>query len=297
MNNKKLLIFGDIHEDTGYIEEIITKESPDETIFVGDYFDSFISTTQTAQRTCEWLKESIHKPNRIHLLGNHECFYRWPLVTKFVCSGNTIDKCKFINSILKFDDWNKIQLFHFDGTYLYSHAGVSEKLFAHCIEGVTLGGITKECERAIEVARAGGVHPILQAGYSRGGNQPQGGLLWQDHYIDTTPITGWKQIYGHTPHKSPNSKYINLYTPNKKDALGINYCIDFSGIYYTTITDGKFEYKLTGSAGYNVRKRKLLGEPFVDGRRIIEHTTKVIDDGECATTPVVQWDNPSNRLT
>jgi len=280
----KLLIFGDLHEDVGYVEGIITQESPTLTIFVGDYFDSFISTVESVNTTCEWLKESVSKSNRIHLMGNHECFYRWPLVTKFICSGNTLDKCKLINSILKPTDWEVIKLFHWDGTYLYSHAGVSEKLFAHCIHGVTLEGIQRECDRAIAVAQSGGVHPILQAGYSRGGNQSQGGILWQDHFVDTQPIVGWKQIYGHTPLKSPTNKHVNLYVPNKKNAVGINYCVDFSGIYYTVIEDGKFRYGLTGSAGYNVKKHERF-----DGHEIIKHNTRKINCVECGSANIDHW--------
>ena len=283
----KTLVIGDLHEKTSWCNRVIKEESPDLVIQLGDLFDSFITTKDTVKATCEWLIEFISKPNHIALMGNHCLFYRFPLVKHFVCSGNTLDKCIYINSILKHEHWEKLKLFHFDGTYLYSHAGISKEHFAHPINGTTLNGINEICNKAIECAKAGGAHPIVRAGWSRGGNEKHGGLLWQG-WEEARPITGFHEIIGHTPHKSPENKDHIKYTPNKKNCLGSINCVDFGGKYYTLITDGKIEYKPTGTSGYNERENKLTGEPFIDTRKIIE--TKKIDDGEIRYKPTIELD-------
>ena len=269
-NNKKFLIFADIHEKTRYIEKIIKLESPDETIFLGDMFDSFVTTADTVKATCEWLIHSLNQPNRIHLMGNHEAWYRWPLIKEFICSGNTLDKREYINSVIKFEDWKKLKLFHFDGKYLYSHAGISKVLFSHPIHGITLSGIKEICDTATEYTMSGIAHPILRAGWSRGGNERHGGILWQD-WSETKPIIGFHEIIGHTPFNSPN--FINhvKYIPNKSNCLGSINCIDFNGKFYAIIKSGVISYKSTGCEGYNEKEHKLTG------KSVVEHTTKIID--------------------
>lgn len=250
--SKKQLIFGDLHEKTYWCNDVIKEESPDEVIQLGDIFDSFITTKDSVASTCEWLQDFISKPNHIALLGNHEQFYRWTLVKQFVCSGNTMEKMVQINDIITIDDWNTLKLFYYDGKYLYSHAGISKEHFEHPVNGITIDGITELCDKAIDNANAGCAHPILRAGMGRGGSERVGGITWLCNMTESSAINGWNQLVGHTPYHSLNIHGRIKYTPNKKYPLGSIESLDFSGLYYTTITDGKLEYKSTGDTGYNV---------------------------------------------
>lgn len=59
---KKLLAVGDIHHrpNLEQIDAASDREKPDLTILLGDYFDH-------ARHTALWLKQSLGKPNRVHL--------------------------------------------------------------------------------------------------------------------------------------------------------------------------------------------------------------------------------------
>jgi predicted MPP superfamily phosphohydrolase len=68
------LVIGDIQNKSDEVEKIINEyDCP--TILLWDYFDDFHDTVDDIQRTAEWLKESLSKPNRIHLVGNHDFHY------------------------------------------------------------------------------------------------------------------------------------------------------------------------------------------------------------------------------
>jgi len=279
----KIMLIGDSHEKQRWCNDKIKDESPDIVIALGDYYDSFITTKDSVKATNDWLLEFIENPNHIALMGNHECAYRWPLVKRFWCSGNTMDKCEQINSVIKYEHWEKLKLFHFDGHYLYSHAGISKEHFFHVVNGITLNGINDLCNKAIECAKSGGAHPIIRAGWSRGGDEKQGGILWQDQQCETKPVNGWLQFCGHTPYKSINVPGRIKYVPNKKNPTGTIDCVDFSGLYYTTITDGTVEYKLTGCETYNTRQHKLQGEGN-QGGKIIEYCKACGDPAPCHNT-------------
>ena len=266
----KFMIIGDVHEKTRWIKKKIQDESPDLIICLGDYWDSFVTSTDSVKATCEWFIESVNNSKMILLQGNHCLFYRWPLIKKFICSGNTMEKCELINSTIKFEHWEKLKLFYFDEKYLYSHAGISKEHFFHPVNGITLDGIEEICNKAVEASKSGGAHPIFRAGWSRGGNERIGGLVWQDFSCEAMPVVGFHQIVGHTPVNSPTSGDIVKHVPNKKNPTGTIRTVDFKGRFYTIIKDGVISYQSTGCEGYNEREHKLVGEPFVDTRKIIE---------------------------
>lgn len=302
----KTLVIGDIHEKVRWIEDVIKKEAPDEVVLLGDYFDSFVSTHETATQTAEWLVHSVKQPNRHHIFGNHDLWYRFPVNDKLICSGNTMDKCKLLGKIIQHKTWEKLTLFYFSQNFLFSHAGISKHHFDHPVLGITLETIQKECDKAMDAAYAGGVRASLRAGWSRGGDEKVGGIDWQDFDTEFRPITGWNQMVGHTPHWSTNGKGIIKYSPNKKNSLSTNYCVDFCGKYYTLIENGKVKFKETGVEDYNKREHALVGEPFIDGRKIIEldinsragkgdsYGNRWDDDNQSSTQPVVQPMNPNN---
>ena len=266
----KIMVIADLHEKVRWVESMIRKESPDLVIQLGDVFDSFITTPTSVKVTCEWLLEFIDKPNHITLMGNHELAYRFPMVKHFWCSGNTMEKCELISNYIKYEHWEKLKLFHFDDHYLYSHAGISREHFEHPVNGITIEGIQQKCDSAINRAKSGGADPILRAGWSRGGLEKTGGLLWQDFNCEAQPVVGFHQIVGHTPVNSPTSGDIVKYVPNKKNPTGTIRVVDFKGRYYTIIENGQVRFKETGCEGYNERAHLLEGEPFINTKKIIE---------------------------
>ena len=285
----RTLCFGDVHENVDFIEGVIKKESPDEVVFVGDFYDSFVSTKETVKKTTDWLLNSLYQPNRTHIFGNHDLPYAFPQAEGLVCSGHLMDKGKYINSIIKRTDWNKLVLLYKSQNFYFCHGGMHPNNFCHPVYGFTDEHANRLCSMAIELAKSGQTSPLLQAGWSRGGGSPTPGISWCDWDVDFRSIHGISQIVGHTPIKSPNRKGCVKYLPNKKNPNSINYCIDFGGRYYTIIEDGKVSYFETGSEN-NKRKHALLGEPFIDGRKIIESPCKCDDkiDGQCHHTHPIE---------
>ena len=93
----KTLIVPDIHNKIIEAESIIDHERPDNIVFLGDYFDDFNDSPIIAQQVAEWLKQSLKKPNRIHLIGNHDICYMTNGDQK--CSGWDGAKQMFINKV------------------------------------------------------------------------------------------------------------------------------------------------------------------------------------------------------
>jgi len=207
----KILCIGDIHNRWVAAEAIASKYDDTHTIvFVGDYFDNFHDTAIDADQTARWLKESLSKPNRIHLMGNHDINYDYKNVRAsgqiYHCSGYSPAKDDAINRILTNEDWDKIKIAHFENGFWFSHAGFHPFWFAsppYGMDNEIINIKLKKILNAIESREYS--NELCAAGKCRGGINRVGGLLWRDHYQE--PYTGsyWndqsgiKQVYGHTP--------------------------------------------------------------------------------------------------
>ncbi|MBK9989885.1 MAG: metallophosphoesterase [Verrucomicrobia bacterium] len=121
----KLVAVGDIHHGPNLeqIDAAIEREMPDLTIFLGDYFDQFHDHFDHARRTAQWLKQSLNKPNRIHLWGNHDVPYGYSEYAH--CPGYDPAKERAIRSVLDDHDWAKLKLWHIENHWLFTHAGLS----------------------------------------------------------------------------------------------------------------------------------------------------------------------------
>lgn len=130
----KYYIIGDLHNHVDWVDSWLESKQYDFVIFLGDYFDNFGDNASIAENTAIWLKSSISDPKRIHLMGNHDMPYRFPNNSYYDCPGYTLKKKQAINSVLGFDDWSKIKMAHFihDENVIFSHAGLTEKLFPCC---------------------------------------------------------------------------------------------------------------------------------------------------------------------
>ena len=119
----KVLVIGDIHGDNIW-KDIVKKETPDETVFLGDYFDSFYLTfDQQYYNFKEIVDYKISNPKVTLLLGNHDFHYISP---NEQYSGYQRRYANHIGGILKtFVDDGILSGCFIHKNYLLTHAGVS----------------------------------------------------------------------------------------------------------------------------------------------------------------------------
>lgn len=205
----KMIVIGDVHNHIKAAEELASQyEKTHKVLFVGDYFDDFYDTPAVAKRTAIWLKESLSKPNRIHLYGNHDLQYTpycelgvGHIVSKlYMCSGYTSEKDEVVKSILNIDDWSKVKLHHFEYGIHFTHAGMAKEFFEHPVKGMTNETILETMKDAeIKFNNREKSDIIGGAGFCRGGLNLVGGITWNDHNQEADPVKGITQVYGHTP--------------------------------------------------------------------------------------------------
>lgn len=227
--NKKTLIISDIHLRWRIVDKIIKHESPDEIVFLGDYFDQFGDTDRDNLIMAQWLGDSLSNPNRIHLFGNHDVSYAFPH-RSYKCSGYDTHKEWAINSVLKKDDWKKLKLFHslddkLDKLQIVcSHAGIHPHFYTKYGEGRPfIEWLTAHSNEALNNAFEGmPCHQFLRAGEDRGGLEVYGGLLWIDYSsFEDTDNQNVFQIFGHTPQNKPihTAWHLALDTHNSHYAI------------------------------------------------------------------------------
>jgi len=222
------LIVPDIHNKIDKVDKIIQHVDVERIIFLGDYFDDFGDTPLDAERTAYWLKDSLSKPNRVHLVGNHDLAVMIDNPVTW-CSGYTKQKSKAINRILNSYHWRQLKYYHKMDGWLLSHAGISAKFVKYFQDNLNKNNIIKFLDHQIKI----GLERIKKkessyffgAGYCRGGQFPCGGILWCDFNQEFEPIKGVKQIFGHTIIDKPRKK-------------GNSWCLD-SHLKHFAIWDGK----------------------------------------------------------
>ena len=207
--NKITLIIPDIHHRWKQAEKIISSVGADEIVFLGDYYDDFGDDITMVKETSDWLVESVNKPNRIHLFGNHDQHYAYTY-RSFQCSGYAQWKYFITYDNVPRETWDKLKWYHFlDDTWLLSHGGLHN---SHVPDNIKkLRGDRKAYIKAIDEYLQSNIIDglrdgangksswIFNAGYSRGGNQQFGGITWCDYTDEFYPLRGINQIVGHTP--------------------------------------------------------------------------------------------------
>jgi hypothetical protein len=228
----KIVAVGDIHHGPNLeqIEAAIEREKPDLTVFIGDYFDQFGDQPEHAYLTAKWLKGSLAKPDRVHLWGNHDLPYWQP--AHAWCPGYTPQKLAAIRALMDDSDWARLKLWHIDGGWLFTHAGLSLPYAPADI--TTLEEFLRAEEKSAWAAmNVFSPHWIWSIGRSRGGPVPCGGLLWCDWAHEFTPVPGLNQVIGHTP--GSTLRVMN-------DSSSENWCIDLTsptGITHLLVIDGQ----------------------------------------------------------
>lgn len=227
----RCILIPDIHLKHERVQSILAQETYDKVIFTADYFDSFDDTAEQNRQTALWLKESLKDPRHIHLLGNHDCGYRFAYVRAAYCSGYTDEKAYAINQVLTEEDWEKVKYYHVEAGILFTHAGLSTTFLNEAKAPKTMPEVVEWLDWSLkyDVATMKGypdrAPKLFGAGWSRGGRERVGGLTWCD-FSELIP-TAFPQLVGHSTHPNPDfvfrvpntSKLIRLSVEDEIDPV------------------------------------------------------------------------------
>lgn len=228
-----LLVLGDIHGRTQWLD-IINKENPDLTIFLGDYVTTHdnISSEQQIANLEDILSYKENNNNSVILLrGNHDnqmLGYYWaecsgfdPKVAEYMSSPEIKDR------FLKLTQWVYIDE---DLKTIFSHAGVSEVWL-------------KEIAKLNNIYEINDLPPCELFGFisnsfrdNTGDSITQPPVWIRPTSLSRCYVKHWNQVVGHTPvHKITNIKDIvdieeNLWLC---DSLGVNQYLTIVNNVYT----------------------------------------------------------------
>jgi len=227
----RTIVISDLHNRVDWVEKALDKLKPyDKVIFLGDYFDDFGATKKDTENTALWLKQSLEHQDREHLMGTHDLYYRFPKNSFLMVSGNSKSKAIVVSKILTPNDWVKVKFFILEQNFLLSHAGVhlslihdflGDKPVPLTIQELVDLVIKPATDKALIWAEKGSSDSWLEAGFSRRGIQPFGGIIFLDWNDEFSPIPNVNQIVGHTETYEPlmeqgiNSINFNIDTKNK----------------------------------------------------------------------------------
>lgn len=207
----KTLIIPDVHLDFNKLEKAMTSfvKRADHVIFLGDFFDDFNDTPEANVKMARILKTEILGKEKITvLMGNHDLNYHPLCLPEWRCSGFSLEKKAAIGEVLTLEDYNNFVWATTAGgekgrDALVTHAGLHPDMLPWgCeVDPQSLANyLNEKCQKALTTQLGG--EPLLQAGRSRYGHQPHGGIIWMD-VREYEHIEGLRQIFGHTPLRSP----------------------------------------------------------------------------------------------
>lgn len=222
----KITIIPDIHTRFAEAEAIIDKESPTKVIFLGDYFDAFDDSLEIIHEVGVWLKESMTKPDRIHLLGNHDLAY---LDENYPCSGFSQGKLWAIhNSGVKL---SKLEYYCWAGDWLCTHSGLSNDFYNAYKKGnETVDNFLQRYSSDDQLKSR-----LYDCSPNRGGRDAFSGIVWCD-FGEFNNIPNVKQIFGHT-----KGNVVRTIWNEKEKSQGI--CLDTALHNYAVLEDNKMEIR------------------------------------------------------
>lgn len=202
----KTWLIGDLHGKINVFNKVMDSTEPDKLVFVGDILDSFDLNVQDQINIMDrMLHEVKNDPTISCIIGNHELSYINN--KKYACSGHMAKTQYFMNTR------NKDVLKYFKrclivDDFLITHAGVSDNWLPKEIDKTCIEDIeTYICDAELD--------DLMQVGCSRGGYFPVGGPFWCDFWGEFKPITGLKQIFGHTAKRfAPEFSVIEMVEGN-----------------------------------------------------------------------------------
>jgi len=203
----KTLIIPDLHCRYHRIEEIIERIKPQTTVLLGDTFYQFGDSPSQSADAARWLRHSIHKADRIHLMGNHDIPYGFDYPRlQHKGYGFTREKFEAINSHMRSLDWAMLKIFHVDEPYIFSHAGLQASYINPMIDLSDLEDWVYQEEADFwDRLYRDEDHWFLNIGEARSGRHPFGGPLWAD-WQEMVILPGWHQVFGHTPRRDVRTR-------------------------------------------------------------------------------------------
>jgi len=289
----KILVIPDTHHKWKKAQQLIDSVEFDRCVLLGDHFDNFNDFPEDARQTAIWLKEKVFPdPRFVVLYGNHDLAYVFSYNQDAWCSGYSDAKRKAIFSVLSYDEIiNRVKFFHEEAGFLFSHAGITNAVWKEMQmaepDGVKLLDVLpKWVKRSFDGVRTLTAMPLFAAGWSRGGRQQHGGILWAD-WSEFSPVSGVNQIVGHTPHDVPEitvklasgavKHYNAIEWAYNKEALkakqlqSINFALDTHLNHFAIITDGDVEI-WDWNTMLPIREGTIItsetGSPFVPERQL-----------------------------
>lgn len=237
------LIISDIHENLEGLNKILTKFShiPNK-VALGDWYDTHFATGASVRDVARAQREFVSDPNNASFYGNHCIQYAYPQIDGLYCSGRNDSKIPVIREEMG-DHRDKLKLhlwLNLNGkVWLLSHAGF-HPTFLLTDRGVATDGcegfVREESEKALYDLNSYRMHPLVGAGWARGGNQKHGGCTWLDFNDEFVATPGINQIVGHTHNRKGLVKEIH-------DDNSENYCID-TGLKHVAILDDSGEVEI-----------------------------------------------------
>lgn len=253
-NTEPILVVPDVHLRIETLKRVLAAWGEQgEVIFLGDFFDDFDDTPSRNREMAEMLRDEI-LPNPLHtvLMGNHDLHYHPACPSELWCSGFYPDKKEVIGEVLGGDQFSLFKWAHSWDGVLFTHAGLHPRL----VPALSGGGadelaewIGRSCRTALDTRDSS--EPLLRAGRMRGGYQPVGGVIWMDAR-EYQPISGLRQIFGHTPMR----KAMDL--DSRTDG---SWCIDTNLDSVVVMRGGAHDVSIINTRGID---SKSLGE--VGGR-------------------------------
>lgn len=260
---KRTIVVADIHQNHAKVQKLLETMEFDRCILLGDFFDQFHDFPEDSRQTAIWLKEKVFSdPRFVVLVGNHDLSYYFAFNKNAWCSGFSHLKRQAIFEVLTYDEiLDRVKFFHVEDGFLFSHAGITNAVWKEMRmmepDGAKLLDVLpKWIERSLTGVRTLQHMPLFEAGWSRGGRQQHGGILWAD-WSEFSPVSGVNQIVGHTPHEVPEItvklaggavKHYNAveWAYNKhavlaKQLQSVNYALDTHLNHFMVITDGDVE--------------------------------------------------------
>jgi predicted MPP superfamily phosphohydrolase len=195
----KLIAIGDLHGRDVWKQ--IDESQFDKIIFTGDYVDSKNISTAQIIENLEYLIicKKLLPDKIVLLLGNHDIQYsEYP---RYRGPGFSCTLQPVITKLFR-DNSNFFQVAFQIGTYLFTHAGLSDAYVQLNLKSFYDAILRKEVKAADllnQIHKSENQFILHTIGPARNGNDHFGGITWAD-YQETrwNPLPGYHQVVGHS---------------------------------------------------------------------------------------------------
>jgi hypothetical protein len=247
----KVLIIPDLRTKHESVEDIIDIVKPKLTIFLGSYFDALEQDTPEKNvTTAKWLKSSLWKAGRIHLLSNTDLQYAFNHLTFFRQPSYSHDNASQISAVLSEMDWATCRFIYWEIYVMCTAGGLDPKsvpeAFRECKSGQPLYDFLMEAEHDAWEALLRGYRHWL---YS----DAEGGVTSNSRIKD--PISNVIQVHGFNRVPSPARAYnkkgtsFNFGSIKPGDELPPHLCLITGNSAVTPLDTSRLaEYKILSPA-------------------------------------------------